>query len=620
MNMNINFNHKSFHSSYVTNAYEYFGSFYTKEETTFRVYCPHATMVSVVGDFNNWDNKANIMKKVDEMGIWELTIKNVNIYDNYKYSIYNKTYNTYLLKQDPYAYHNETNIGTSSKVYDINNYLWNDKEWMNNRNQKDIYSSPVNMYEVHAGSWKKQRKGYDLSYRLLADKLIPYVKEMGYNYIELLPIMEHPFLGSWGYQVTGYFSVTSRYGTPEDFMYFVDKAHQNNIGVILDWVPAHFPKDSFGLYEFDGECLYEDNRPTRKEFPTWGTRIFDYTKPEVKSFLLSSADFFLEKYHIDGLRVDAVAAMLYLDYDCKEWVPNVYGGNYNLEAIDFLQTLNLEMFKRHGNIFMIAEESTAFPKVTYPVNLGGLGFNYKWSMGWMNDTLKYMSTDPLFRKYEHNKMTFTMSYAFSENYVLPLSHDEVVHCKKSLLDKMPGEYDNKFANLRVYYMYMMTHPGKKLLFMGGEFGQFIEWDEKQQLDWLLLKYPRHSELQKYVKKLNNLYLSNSNFYQIENSWDGFEWIYANDSDHNCFVYIRKSKDRKNSIVILNFSGCPLKNYQIHHQSLKGKYKVILDSDNLDYGGKGEFLTSLINKELKAVKGVLTIDIPALTGIIIEKMY
>lgn len=622
MRDNLKFNLNQFHSSYVCNGYEYFGSFFTEKETLFRVYAPHATTVSVIGDFNFWNETANPMNKIDDRGIWETTIPNVKVYDNYKYCIYNQTTNTKSIKQDPYSYHNETNGPTSSKVYNLNNYTWNDSEWMNQRNSKNLYKGPMNIYEVHLGSWKKNKNNTNLSYRMIADKLIPYVKDMGYNYIELLPILEHPFLGSWGYQVTGYFSVTSRYGIPDDFMYFVDKAHQNDIGIILDWVPAHFPKDAFGLYEFDGECLYEDPRPTRKEFKTWGTRIFNYGKPEIKSFLISSADFYLEKYHIDGLRVDAVSSMLYLDYDRDEWVPNIYGGNYNLEAIGFLKDLNREMFTRHGNILMIAEESTAFPKITHPVCFDGLGFNYKWCMGWMNDTLKYIETDPIYRQYDHHKMTFTMSYIFNENHILPLSHDEVVHGKKSLLDKMPGDYDTKFANLRTYYMYMMTHPGKKLLFMGGEFGQFIEWDEKKELDWFLLKYERHNQLSKYVKKLNKLYLKNPNFYEYDQNWEGFEWIYANDNDHNTLVYIRKSSNekKKDSLVILNFSGNPLINYEIHSNKLNGRYKAILDSDSLEFGGTGFFKNSYNNRELKAKNNVLRLDVPAMTGLILEKMY
>lgn len=600
----------SFHSKYIVDAYEYFGSFFKGESTLFRLYAPHAEKVSVVGDFNSWDDSINIMTYIDN-GIWEIEIPNVKIYDNYKYSIYSN--NHHFLKQDPYAKHSETNGASSSKVFSIDGYVWNDSEWMKKRTERDIYSEPVNIYEVHLGSWKKHKKGYNLNYRVIADKLIPYVKRMGYNYIELMPITEYPFEGSWGYQVTGYFSPTSRYGTPIDFMYLIDKAHINGIGVIMDWVPAHFPKDDYGLYEFDGQCLYEDPAPTRKEHTSWGTRIFNYGKPEVKSFLLSSANLFFDKYHIDGLRVDAVAAMIYLDYDRKEWVPNVYGGNYHLEAIDFLKTLNSEMFYRYGNILMIAEESTAFPKVTYPVSHGGLGFNFKWCMGWMNDSLSYMSINPLFKKYDHNKMTFAMSYVFSENFILPLSHDEVVHGKYSMINKMPGEYDDKFANLRTYYMYMMTHVGKKLTFMGNEFGQFIEWDEKKELDWFLLDYPMHNYLLEYVRKLNHIYLKTPNLYENEKNWDGFNWIYADDDNNNCYVYQREAKNKKDLIVILNFSGCDLINYKITSKSLKGTYKVLINSNDTSYGGSGAYSFS----EIKTIKGEITLSIPKFTGIILK---
>ena len=541
-----------FHTFFSSYAYNYLGSFYQNDATIFRVFAPHADLVSVVGDFNNWDSTNHIMKKIDDRGIWELTIPNLKIYDCYKYCIYKNGRS--FLKQDPYSYHNQTEGQSASKIYDINNYQWNDSEWLEKRKIVNIYKSPLNIYEAHIGSWKRKKNNVVYNYRDIAKKLVKYVKKMGYTHIELLPVMEHPFLGSWGYQVTGYFSVTSRHGTPDDFMYFVDYAHQNGIGIILDWVPAHFCKDDFGLYEFDGECLYEDPAPTRKEHETWGTRIFNFAKPEVKSFLISSACFFFEKYHIDGIRCDAVASMLYLDYEREVWEPNCYGGNENLEAIGFLQDLNKTCFERFGNILMIAEESTTFPKITEPVALGGLGFNYKWNMGWMNDTLDYVGIDPIYKMYSHNKMTFAMSYAFTENFVLPLSHDEVVHGKKSLLDKMPGSYDDKFNNLKTYLGYMMTHPGKKLLFMGSEFGHFIEWDEKRELDWFLLKYPRHKEMQRYSKDLNNYYLKHPQLYEIERDWSGFEWIYPNSGDSNSYVYFRKSSNKKHLIVLLNFSG------------------------------------------------------------------
>ena len=479
MNKNII---NDFHTSFTCDAYEYFGSHYDSQtrSVVFRVYAPHAEKVAVVGDFNGWNLSAHPMRKITKEGIWELVVNNVAMYQNYKYAITHRRKT--FLKQDPYAYHNQTNGETSSKIYQLDGFNWTDQAWLEQRNNTGTYDKPVNIYEVNLGSWKRYKDGNVYNYRHLADKLIPYVKKMGFTHIEIMPLTEFPFDGSWGYQVTGYFSVTSRYGVPQDFMYLVNKAHQNNIGIILDWVPAHFPKDDFGLYEFDGEILYEDPEPTRQEHRSWGTRIFNFQKPEVKSFLISSAKFFFDKYHVDGLRVDAVAAMLYLNYDREQWKPNIHGGVYNLEAINFLQDLNTIIFRYYPNVMMIAEESTDYANVSKPVYMGGLGFNYKWNMGWMNDTLKYMETDPFFRVDHHNRMTFSMYYAFSENFILPISHDEVVHGKKSLLDKMPGNYEEKFANVRAYLGYMMTHPGKKLLFMGCEFGQFIEWDYKKELD------------------------------------------------------------------------------------------------------------------------------------------
>ncbi len=606
----------SFHHSFISNAYEYLGCHYEKNKTIFRVFAPHATSISVVGDFNNWDDKVNVMKRISDEGVWEAEVNNARIFDNYKYQI--TSFNKRFLKQDPYAYHNETNGGTSSKVYSLDGYNWQDNEWIEDRKNKNIYDKPMNIYEVHLGSWKRHKKGYVLNYREIADKLIPYVKRMGFTHIEVLPLTEYPYDGSWGYQVSGYFSVTSRYGTPHDFMYFVEKAHQNNLGIIMDWVPAHFPKDDFALYEFDGTYLYEDSEPTKMEHKGWGTRIFDFKKPEVKSFLISSARFFLEKYHIDGLRVDAVAAMIYLDYDREKWIPNCFGGNYNLEAIDFLKDLNIEMFKHFPNVLMIAEESTAFPKVTYPVYEDGLGFNYKWNMGWMNDTLSYIKVDPLFRKYDHNKLTFSMTYAFSENFILPISHDEVVHGKCSLLSKMPGSYEEKFANLRAFYGYMMTLPGKKLLFMGCEFGQFIEWNYKQELDWLLLDYPKHKEIQRYVKDLNTFYLKHSSLFEIENSWDGFTWINADDSNHNCLSYIRRNRQNKELIVIINFSGDMLVNYRLGVR--KGSYKEVFNSDLYKYGGENHQNMILVSEKVSCnnQKNSIVLNIPKLSIIILKK--
>ena len=605
-----------FHNSFTSEAYKFLGSHYCEGKTIFRVYAPHAQSISVVGDFNNWNGEVSKMKKVDTRGIWEAVIDNTHIYENYKYQItaFGKTF----LKQDPYCYHSETSGRTSSKIYNIDNFTWEDDDWLEKRKNTPVYDKPVNIYEVHIGSWKRNKNNQVLNYRNIADKLIPYVKKMNYNYIELMPLTEYPFDGSWGYQVNGYYSITSRYGTPDDFMYLVNMAHKENIGIIMDWVPAHFPKDDFGLYEFDGTYLYEDSEPIRMEYRGWGTRIFNYKKSEIKSFLISSARFLFEKYHIDGIRVDAVAAMIYLDYDRDKWIPNCFGGNYNLEAIDFLRELNIEMFKLFPNIMMIAEESTAFPKVTHPVYEDGLGFNYKWNMGWMNDTLQYAKTDPLFRKFEHNKLTFSMTYAFCENFILPLSHDEVVHGKHSLLDKMPGEYDEKFANLRAVLGYMMTIPGKKLLFMGSEFAQFIEWDYNKELDWFLLKYPKHKAMSEYVKKLNKFYLRHSELYEIENSWEGFTWINPDDKDNNCLTYIRRNKKGKEIIVIINFSGSDLVDYRIGAK--RGKYKEVFNSDLEEFGGNG-----CTNKDIKTdkiayngFKDSLKMRIPKLSIVIIKK--
>ncbi len=616
MNKNII---NDFHTSFTCDAYEYFGSHYDNQtqSVVFRVYAPHAEKVAVVGDFNDWKSNAHPMKKITKEGVWEAVVNPIAIYENYKYALTHR--GKTFLKQDPYAYHNQTNGETSSKVYQLDGFDWTDQAWLEQRNNTGTYSKPVNIYEVNLGSWQRYKDGNFYNYRRLADKLIPYVKKMGFTHIEIMPLTEFPFDGSWGYQVTGYFSITSRYGIPKDFMYFINKAHQNNIGIILDWVPAHFPKDDFGLYEFDGEVLYEDPEPTRQEHRSWGTRIFNFQKPEVKSFLISSAKFFFDKYHVDGLRVDAVAAMLYLNYDRDQWKPNIHGGVYNLEAINFLQDLNTIIFRYYPNVMMIAEESTDFANVSKPVYMGGLGFNYKWNMGWMNDTLKYMETDPLFRVDHHNRMTFSMYYAFSENFILPISHDEVVHGKKSLLDKMPGNYEDKFANVRAYLGYMMTHPGKKLLFMGCEFGQFIEWDYKKELDWLLLAYPMHQKMQEYVAKLNKIYLKKSCLWEIEDSWDGFQWINADDKDNNCYTYRRINRQKKELIIAINFSGRTLDYYRMGVR--KGHYKEILNSDWQEFGGydvRNDVVTSE-NIHTNNMKHSIVIKIPKLSIVILERI-
>ena len=487
-----------FHHGKNYRAYDFFGAHPYKEEGKkgymFRVWAPHAEEVSVVGDFNEWDPDANKMTRLLDGETFELFVEGLKNYSVYKYCIRTKD-GRFLYKADPYAFHAETPSKTASKTYDLEGFKWTDKEYLKVRKNKNIYSSPVNIYEMNALSWRQYGDGNYFDFNKLIDDLIPYLKEMGYTHVEFMPLCEYPYDGSWGYQVTGYFAITSRLGTPHDFMRLVDACHRNGIGVIMDWVPAHFPKDAHGLYEFDGQPLYESPAWDRQEHKSWGTRRFDYGRNEILSFLISNAVFFFDKFHIDGLRVDAVASMLYLDYDKRpgEWLPNKYGENKNLEAINFLQKLNQTVFSEYPDAMMIAEESTAWPLVTKPVDIGGLGFNFKWNMGWMNDVLDYMQTDPFFRKGNHNKLTFSMMYAFTENYVLPISHDEVVYGKHSLVDKMPGSYEDKFANARAFMGYMMSHPGKKLLFMGCEFGQFKEWNYKEGLEFFLKEYPLHKK-------------------------------------------------------------------------------------------------------------------------------
>ncbi|HQA58984.1 MAG TPA: 1,4-alpha-glucan branching protein GlgB, partial [Acetivibrio sp.] len=494
------------------------------EGTFFAVWAPCAKRVSVVGNFNQWDGRRHQMRSRGPSGVWELFIPGIGQGEIYKYEI--KTpHNEIYVKADPYAFYSELRPNTASIVYDLNGYEWNDKDWMYERDHSNSFEKPMSIYEVHLGSWKRvsnDENGFH-TYRELADMLVEYVKDMGYTHIELLPIAEHPFDGSWGYQITGYYAATSRYGEPKDFMYFVDKCHQNGIGVIMDWVPAHFPKDGHGLARFDGTALYEHYDPRQGEHPDWGTHIFNYGRNEVKNFLISNALFWFEKYHIDGLRVDAVASMLYLDYGKKdgEWIPNRWGGKENVDAIEFMQQLNSTVYKYHPGVMMIAEESTSWALVTKPPYTGGLGFAYKWNMGWMNDFLRYMSMDSIYRKYHQNLITFSLMYAFSENFILVLSHDEVVHGKCSMINKMPGDYWQKFAGLRASYGYLYGHPGKKLLFMGGEFGQFIEWNYKQSLDWFLLDYDMHKKMQDYVRDLNKLYKSEKALYEVDFHFDGF---------------------------------------------------------------------------------------------------
>ena len=567
------------------------------EGVLFAVWEPNADRVSVVGNFNNWDGRRHPMRKLDYSGIYELFIPGKLVGEIYKYEIKAKSGQVFM-KSDPYAFSSEVRPANASRIVDIS-YKWKDAAWMEKRENKNTDEQPMAIYEMHLGSWKRPTDGREFyNYRDIASLLADYLLMMNYNYVELMPIMEHPYDPSWGYQVTGYYAPTSRYGSPADFMYFVDYLHSKGIGVILDWVPAHFPKDEHGLGRFDGTALYEHENPRRGEHPHWGTYIYNYGRNEVRNFLVANALYWAEKYHIDGIRIDAVASMLYLDYGRGdgEWLPNIYGGNENLEAIDFIKEVNSKMHELHKGVIMIAEESTAWPMMTHPVEAGGLGFDYKWNMGWMNDFLNYMKLDPLYRKYHHNDLTFSMVYAYSEKFILVLSHDEVVHEKGSMIAKMPGGYEDKFSNLRVAYGYMMTHPGKKLLFMGQEIAQFTEFNENAEVDWSLFEFDAHVFMQGYVKELNELYKTEPALYELDSSPEGFTWINCNSANTSLLSYVRKGKKESDTLLIIcNFTPMEHKAYKLATPS-GGRWQEIFSSDNNRYGGEGRN-----NKTVKQAK-------------------
>lgn len=636
-----------FHQGTNFRAYDFLGVHREEDDGKikyyFRVWAPNAKNVSLCSSFTDWEDGLS-MQRVNKEGIWELLIESDKPLEGefYKYRVVGKNGQAHM-KADPYAFESETLKKTASIIPHISEHQWKDSAWLKKRSATvcpkqrgfkpkvtHFYSAPLNIYEMHLGSWRT-RDGestvdgeHYLNYREIADKLAPYMKEMHYTHIELMPVMEHPFDGSWGYQICGYYAPTSRYGTPDDFRYFIEKMHENDIGVILDWVPAHFPKDEHGLYEFDGQPLYEYQGADRQENRGWGTRCFDVGRPEVQSFLISNALYWLREFHADGLRVDAVASMLYLDYDRNpgEWIPNPDGGNHNLEAIAFFKKLNTEIFSEFPDVLMIAEESTSWPMITKPVDKGGLGFNFKWNMGWANDMYDYIETDPIARKYKHNKLTFPLMYAFSENYILPVSHDEVVHGKKSLVDKCFGSYDEKFACMRTFIMYMMTLPGKKLMFMGTEYAQFREWDFENQLEWFMTEYPRHIEMQRFVAEINKFYLENSELWEIDDSWDGFEWIEADLADLNIIAYRRKNKKGRELITVLNFAPVERESFRLKVPKL-GRYEEVLTTDKYEFGGKNVLNSDgmrshpITDKEGNKLS-VIDIHLPALGGVILRK--
>lgn len=583
------FDAAAFYGGTNSEAYRYLGAHRTrragKDGYVFRVWAPNAAYVSVVGDFCEWNGYAYPMEKNAD-GFWECFVPSLKRYDTYKFAVTAQTGET-VLKADPYAFHAETRPGTASKLYDLGGYRWGDDEWRASRAKAPLDRSPLNIYEVHLGSWRRHENGDFYDYRTFARELADHVLDLGYNCVELMPVTEYPLDDSWGYQCTGYFAATSRYGTPRDFMYFVDHLHQKGISVILDWVPSHFCKDAHGLIDFDGTPCYEYADPNKREHEGWGTRVFDYGRGEVKSFLLSSAAFWLREFHVDGLRVDAVASMLYLDYGRENgrWTPNINGGHENLEAIDFLRALNETAFSIDPNALMVAEESTAWPLVTRPAKDGGLGFNLKWNMGWMNDMCHYLKLDPFFRQYHHKDITFSMMYAFSENFVLPISHDEVVHMKGSIVGKMPGDYDNQLRCLRGFYAYLLAHPGKKLLFMGAEIGQWHEWDSDGQLDWYLLDRPENQKLRKFFREINAFYKKTAALWEVDFDWAGFEWLVPDDNHNNVVVFLRRDKKGRDLMCAVNFSPNTYTNYRMGVPPYR-RYVPVFNTDDPAYGGDG----------------------------------
>lgn len=623
--MNYSFNEarpalEVFHTGDSVRTYDFLGAHLVnrndKNGVVFRVWAPTARSVSVAGDFNNWNNEANYMYNIG-YGVWEVFVEGVKEFCTYKYCIESE-YGDRLMKADPYAFHAQTRPGQASVVYDIESYSWNDSEWFNKRKENNISSSPMNIYEIHAGSWRKYPDGNFFNYQKLADELIPYLKEMHYTHVQLMPIMEHPYDGSWGFQTTGYYAPTSRYGTPSDFMAFVDKLHGEGIGVILDWVPSNFPTDDFGLARFDGSPLYESNDPKTSKRDSWGTCLFNYARFEVTSFLVSCAMFWLDKYHIDGLRIGALSSMLYLDYGKTEgeWEPNKFGGKENLDAVDFVKRLNTAVHMYHPDVMMFAEENTSWPKLTHKIEDGGLGFDFKWNMGWMNDMLHYMSLNSMWRPFNHDSLTFSFYYAFSEKFLLPISHDEVSHGKGSLIKQMPGKYDEQFAGVRAFITYMYAHPGKKLVFMGTEIGQFDEWNHEEAIQWDLLEFEKHKKLRTFFKELNKFYLDCKPLYELDTVWKGFDWIHHDDYTNSVIAFKRTDKNGDEIVSVCNFQPIRRDEYCIGVPKY-GLYDEVFNSDEERFGGSGVVNGNNIKTEVMKIHGFdqgLSLTLPPLSVI------